>query len=276
MSSRPERQTEHLEARELAEYARFRVRGRKSIHKRLRIRSVPLHIAAVPGHKGQVSDQNCGVGSRGPVVELKEAVACLYELFGTSLVAVAATAADPQQDVRPLGVAFRGELECLTSKHHRLPERIQRESPIGCGNKRAPGLVYKRLALCPGCARQLERSDVVVREHLGVLLGTAERLEPPRGGTMLVAPSHTGYLAVGDVADQDVTERVLVGACHRAPPRSLHEVLPLERMQHLLGFALVGAAQPNQRRAPEHLPKHGRVLQQALLLRREPVQAAPR
>jgi hypothetical protein len=42
-------------------------------------------------------------------------------------------------------------------------------------------------------------------------------------------------------------------------------------MQHLLG---VGAAQPNERRAPEHLPEYGRVPQKALLLRREPVQAA--
>ena len=91
---------------------------------------------------------------------------------------------------------------------------------------------------------------------------------------MLLAARRTGDLAVGHVADQDMAERVLLGARHRAPPRPLDEVLPLERVERLLELPPIAAAQPDERCAPEHLPDHGGVLQQTLLLRRKPVEPA--
>ena len=49
----------------------------------------------------------------------------------------------------------------------------------------------------------------MVREHLGVVLRTAEAVDPLRDGAVLLRAVGTWDLAVGDVANERVREREL-------------------------------------------------------------------
>ena len=68
-------------------------------------------------------------------------------------------------------------------------------------------------------------------------------------------------------------ERVLALALHRARAGRADELLAGKLVQRQLELALVAAADLGQGTDPEHLPEHGRVLEQALPLRRKRVQA---
>ena len=65
-------------------------------------------------------------------------------------------------------------------------------------------------------------------------------------------------LSVRDVAHEQVLERVLGFTLDRAPPRTLHELLLLQRVQLLLRRV--------ERAEPEHLSDDRGVLQDCLLL----------
>ena len=90
---------------------------------------------------------------------------------------------------------------------------------------------------------------------------------------MPARPLRPGDLGVGDIADEQMPERVLALSLHRAHPGRADELLPGQLVQSQLELGLVAAADLGQRAHPEHLPEHGRVLKQALPLRRERVQA---
>ena len=66
----------------------------------------------------------------------------------------------------------------------------------------------------PGGASELERSQVVVNDQLGLIVGPSECLDPLRHKPMLVGAAGTRDLAVGDVADEQMAERVLAFAGH--------------------------------------------------------------
>ena len=89
---------------------------------------------------------------------------------------------------------------------------------------------------------------------------------------MAAGPLRARDLAVGDVADEQVPERVLALAFHRAHPSRANELLTGKLVQGELKLALVAAADLGQSAHPEHLPEHGCVLEQALPLRRKRVQ----
>ena len=65
----------------------------------------------------------------------------------------------------------------------------------------------------------------MVRDHLGVVLGTAERLDPLGRLEMLLRPLRTRDLSVRDVADEYVLERELGLTFDRAAARTLYEFL---------------------------------------------------
>src|SRR5581483_11476429 len=126
------------------------------------------------------------------------------------------------------------------------PER-RVEEPLRCGAgverggalagvaEGAPRGLTQLAAVQPGSLAKLERLQVVVREQLGLLGRPAERLDPLRRAAVQLRAQRTRDLPVRDVADEHVAERVLVLACDRRPARTLHELLPLERVQQLLG-----------------------------------------
>ena len=90
---------------------------------------------------------------------------------------------------------------------------------------------------------------------------------------MALGPGCTRDLVVGDVADQHVTEGVLVLASDRRSALAADELLPLEGMQPLLRFVPFEAADGAHRSEPEDLAEHRRVLEELLLFGREPVEA---
>ena len=76
----------------------------------------------------------------------------------------------------------------------------------------------------------------MVGEHLGVIFGAAERLDPGGRAAVPLAAGRARDLTVGDVAEQDVPEGVLGLARDRGAARLLHELLPLEPEEQLLGL----------------------------------------
>jgi hypothetical protein len=54
----------------------------------------------------------------------------------------------------------------------------------------------------------------VIGERLGVLVATSERFDPPRDALMLVCPLPSRDLAVRDVANKEMQERVLRLFCN--------------------------------------------------------------
>ena len=67
-------------------------------------------------------------------------------------------------------------------------------------------------------------------EHLRVIFGAPERLDPLGGMQMLARAIRSRDLSIGDVADEHVLERVLDLTFDGAAPRALHQLLLAERM----------------------------------------------
>jgi hypothetical protein len=111
-----------------------------------------------------------------------------------------------------------------------------------------------------------------VHQHLRVVLGAAERLEPRRGAFVPLGAGSARNLAVGHVAHEQVAEGVLALAGDRRAPLAADELLSLERMQPRLAFVALDSAHGAGRPEPEHLPEHRCVLQQLLLGRRQAVE----
>ncbi len=83
---------------------------------------------------------------------------------------------------------------------------------------------------------------------------------------MLLHSARAGDLSVGDVAHEQMLERILRLARNGGPAVAADELLPFERVQNVLVRAADGAR-------PEDLAEHGSVLHEGLLLRRERVDA---
>ena len=67
----------------------------------------------------------------------------------------------------------------------------------------------------------------MVREHLGVVVSTAQRLDPFRDPPMLRRAISARNLSVRDVPNEDVEERILRLVRDRRSACPLHESLPL-------------------------------------------------
>ena len=93
-----------------------------------------------------------------------------------------------------------------------------------------------------------------MREHLGVVLAPAELLDPAGGEEVLLGPLGSRDLAVRDVPDEQVAERVLAVAVDGARPLAADELLPLERVQPALERRRdrpeTSASAPAQKRLP--------------------------
>src|SRR4029450_13026946 len=121
---------------------------------------------------------------------------------------------------------------------------------------REPQLV--RLRRVAGGFGELGGLQVVVRENFGEVLDTLARLplDPRRGRAMAARPLGTRDLAVGDVANEQVPERVLGVAFHRARPRRANEFLEGELVQSLFDLRQVATADLCCGARPEDLAEH--------------------
>src|SRR2546423_4016342 len=135
---------------------------------------------------------------------------------------------------RSLGIVLGPELERGPVEPGRRPVGVKAEGAI-------PGLAQCRTRTVgdsgdvePRRLRQIERADVVVGERLRVVLGPAERLDPLGRPPVALRSGRPRDLAVGDVSEQEMAERVLRLARDRGTTRPLDELLSLEPVQTLL------------------------------------------
>jgi hypothetical protein len=99
---------------------------------------------------------------------------------------------------------------------------VEPEGAVTGHDQVAAGRLLQALRLLSraGGAGELERLTIVVREQLRAILGSVlrEQLDPLGGEAVLLRSGRARNRAVGDVADEDVQERVLALALDgRAP-----------------------------------------------------------
>ncbi len=115
----------------------------------------------------------------------------------------------PEQELGPLGVV-RPERERVLVLRRRdrdsCSDANARSPAVAQGEARA---LDDLVVAATRRADELERRAPVVREHLGVVLGTAEAVDPLGDGPVLRARSARGIWPYDDVADERVREREL-------------------------------------------------------------------
>src|SRR5215218_6751852 len=131
---------------------------------------------------------------------------------------------------------------------------------------RAPGAPHQRCGRLDARFRaEPERLEVVVRQHLASVFGPRERLDPPRRSLVPRRTLRARDLAVRNVAHEQVPERELVVALDGGALPATDELLARERVERRLGPFTRALADRADRAAPEDLPEHRGVLEQALL-----------
>jgi hypothetical protein len=115
----------------------------------------------------------------------------------------------------------------------------------------------------------------VVGKQLGPALGPVrgQTLDPLGGPPVLVGPRRPQDLAVGDVADQGVPERVLGLAGHPRARSPRQELARLQPVKAGLQAGPVPAGDRGQRPQPADLAEHGRVVEDRLVGGGQGVQA---
>ena len=171
----------------------------------------------------------------------------------------------------------RGERERALEARER-GSRVQPERAL-CREAEEPQrrrFELARLLALPGGAGELEGSRVVVGEHVGEVLDPVGslRLDPGGGGDVAGGARGARQLVVGDVAGEDVPERILGLPRHRRLPRRPHQLLARQLPQRR-GDTSARSRSPiwATRSGPEHLADHGSVGQQRLRLRLQRVEA---
>ena len=115
----------------------------------------------------------------------------------------------------------------------------------------------------------------MVGEHVGQVFRPLARLPLDPGGGRPVAGGASGArdLPVADVSHEHMPEAVLMFALHRGGAGGTHEVLPRELVQRLLDLCQVPLSHFSERAGPEDLAQHRRVLEQALAVGAQRVEA---
>jgi hypothetical protein len=177
-----------------------------------------------------------------------------------------------EQQTRTNRIFGTGERDRVRKELRSRCVRGQRKRPFSCCTRPLARTVDEvwivRGARGP---RELERLLVVVRKQLGVVLRAPEIFDPFTRTAVLLRPSAARDLAIRDVAEEHVLERVLrvVGDCRA--PLATDEVLALQRPQQPFCIGGVGAHRGRDAAEPEHLPVDSSLVQQLFLGARQPV-----
>src|SRR5581483_696055 len=161
--------------------------------------------------------------------------------------------AETDEDAPALGPVVRHELERGSVEPRGGLVAVERAGAI-TGVAESLGRAGGEIVDVEACdSPELEGLEVVVREHLRVVLLAAQALDPAGREAVLPRPVRTRHLAVGDVADEQVAERVLELAGDRGRAVAADELLPLELVQAPLELALLAAGERGERPGPERL-----------------------
>ena len=180
--------------------------------------------------------------------------------------------AEVQHEVPAAGDVAGPEVERGLVIAQSRAEGIQGTRSVAGLTQGEPGRGLERHGLLSRRPSELQGAEVVVGEHLGMVLGSAERIDPFRGQTVLLGPRGAWDLAIRNVADKEVAEGVLQLPCNGRTALPAHELLPLEGVQAALRRLALDVAHRADRSEPEELAEHGSRLKQGLLLARQSVE----
>ena len=121
-----------------------------------------------------------------------------------------------ERDEEPCSGAVRvwREFERALVEACRGRKRVEAECAVASLSEGSAGSLGERPGLCPRRPSELERAAVMVREHLRMVLGSAERLDPLGCEAVFLDARRARDLCVGDVPDEDVRKRILRLAGH--------------------------------------------------------------
>ena len=191
-------------------------------------------LAPVPPHLGQ---ERVGLGGAFVIAGRHQCLPGLLECPLSPLVAgEVPSLCELQEKTGSSGVGFRPELEGVLVIPRGGGVRVEGVGPVSRISEGTSRGVGKLAVVEAGGTRVVDCSHVVMREHLGVILGTAERIDPLRGTTVFVGAGGARDLPVGDVAYQQVPEGVFLVVLDRRPPFASNEVLALEGMERVANF----------------------------------------
>src|SRR6266545_332188 len=182
-----------------------------------------------------VGEDDLRFGGRSRIPPRQKIVVRLLENPLVEAGVVAARPAVAKEQHRPPRIVARPKLERSLIKPGRRGNGVQPRRAVA----RLPeGNARPLLELRPhlsGGASELERAQIVVGEHLGLILASVEgeRLEPFGGQPVLLSPGGPRDLRVGDVANERVAERVFLLVGDGRAPFAADEFLPLESVQTL-------------------------------------------
>jgi hypothetical protein len=176
----------------------------------------------------------------------------------------------PQKEPATVGIVLAGQVECGPEESGSCVVGVQGERAVPGIAQGGSGRVGERRGGISGRSGQLEGLEVVVREHLGVVLAPPELLDPGGGKEVLLGAVLPRDLPVRDVAHEQVAEGVLAVALDGAAALPPDELLPLQGAQPRVERP--PAVQPHQCAGPETRADHRRILEQRLLVGLEQVE----
>ena len=196
-----------------------------------------------------LGDQRLSFGAGFHVACGKQPVPCLRENVDASLLDQEQHTSVRQQKQRSVRIVGRPKLHGALVEALGRGVRAQCECSVTCLAQNQPCPLGEGGRVESGGACKLESARIVVREHLRVVIRATEPLDPLGSEPMLLRASSPRDLAVGDVAYEDMPERVLALFSDRRPTLTPHELLALEVMQ-----AFLGSCRDRDRRWLQRLP----------------------
>src|SRR5919106_3257359 len=156
-------------------------------------------------------------------------------------------ASDAEQQLRELGVVVGGEVYCRLVEADGCGRGVERERAVSRVPEDHTRSLHEARRLRTRGRGELECRDVVMREQLCMVLGPSERFDPFGCQTVLLRAVGAWDLAVGDIAYEDVPERVLLLPRNGRPRFPSQELLPLERVQGLFEPVTLGPVHGGER-----------------------------
>src|SRR5918994_6173910 len=221
-------------------------------------------VIAVP--EPELSEDDLGLGSQFAVALPEE----FLEGFLEHLPA-AAFRAEPglpvvEEEAGSVGVAWP-QAHRLRIKPLGGAPGVEGGGSIASIAEREAGALCELARILSGPPRGGERALVVVGEQFRQVRPVAlQRLQPLCHEAMLLGAGGARELPIGNVANEDVMERIAASTSSRPEAFLSHESLPFERSQTLAHHVLRKAAQLDERSEPEGAADDRGGLQEAFLL----------
>ena len=217
---------------DIARTRAFAVDGLRLGHELECTRHVAVGLVAAPPVPRTLRQQRLGLPGRLAIAPFEQRVPSFDQSLVTSFrCGEMEGPCSPEEELGVVGIVRRGQRERRREVLRGGSMCVERERPVpGLAERVARSLRNRRVIASRG-ASQFQGGGPVVGEHLGVVFGTAERLDPLGDTAVLRSPVRAGNLTVGDVANERMGEGELALALDGGAPLATDESLSLERVQ---------------------------------------------